>query len=57
MRESVAKHSKILDVLSALRTQAAKEKQMNRLVELNSKIKRLELQLTANQSALHGTPL
>ena len=57
MRESVAKHSQILDELSALRTQATKEKQMNRLVELNMNIKRLESQLAANQSALHGTPL
>lgn len=52
MRESVAQHSQIFNELSALRTQALKEKQMNRLVELNTKIKRLELQLTANQSAL-----
>ena len=52
MRESVAVHSQILNELSALRTQAVKEKQMNRLVELNIKIKRLELQLTVNQSAL-----
>lgn len=52
MRESVALHSKTLDELSALRKLAGKEKQMNRLVELNNKIKRLELQLTANQSAL-----
>ena len=52
MRESVAVHSQILNELSALRTQAVKEKQMNRLVELNTKIKRLELQLTANKSAL-----
>lgn len=52
MRESVAQHSQILNDLSVLRTQAVKEKQMNRLVELNTKIKRLELQLTANQSAL-----
>ncbi len=52
MRESVAVHSQILNELSALRTQAVKEKQMNRHVELNTKIKRLELQLTANQSAL-----
>jgi hypothetical protein len=57
MRESIVQHSKILDELSALRTQASKEKQMNRLVELNLKIKRLESQLAANQSALHGTPL
>lgn len=52
MRESIAKHSQILDELSALRTQATKEKQMNRLVELNMSIKRLESQLAANQSSL-----
>jgi len=52
MRENVALHSKILNELSSLRTQAVKEKQINRLVELNTKIKRLEHQLTANQSAL-----
>jgi hypothetical protein len=52
MRESIAKHSQILDELSALRTQAKKEKQMNRLVELNMTIKRLESQLAANQSSL-----
>lgn len=57
MRESVAKHSEILAALSALRTLAVKEKQMNRLVELNMNIKRLESQLAANQSALHRTPL
>lgn len=57
MRESVAKHWKILAELSALRTHAAKEKQMNRLVELNMNIKRLQSQLAANESSLHGTPL
>lgn len=56
MRESIAKHSQILTELSALRAQAVREKQMNRLVELNMNIKRLELQLAANQYALHGTP-
>ena len=56
MRESIAVHFKILDELSALRTQAIKEKQINRLVELNIQIKRLEIQLTANQSALNATP-
>ena len=52
MRESIAVHSQTLDELAGLRKLAGKEKQMNRLVELNTKIKRLELQLTANQSAL-----
>lgn len=53
MRESVARHAELLGEISALRTHAAKEKQMNRLVELNMKIKRLESQLAANESALH----
>lgn len=57
MRERITQHSKILDELSALRTRAAKERQMNRLVELNMKIKRLESKLAATQSALHATPL
>jgi hypothetical protein len=57
MRERIAQHSKILDELAALRTQATKEKQMNRLVELNLNIKRLESQLAANQTALNGQPL
>lgn len=39
--------------LSALRNQASKEKQMNRLVELNLSIKRLEFQLATNQSMLN----
>jgi hypothetical protein len=57
MRERITQHSSILDELSALRTQASKEKQMNRLVELNLNIKRLESQLAVNLSALHGIPL
>jgi hypothetical protein len=57
MRESIARNSRIIDELSALRTQAVKEKQMNRLVELNMKIKRLESELAANQSALNGIHL
>lgn len=44
--------SHLFNELSALRSQASKEKQMNRLVELNMSIKRLESQLAANQSAL-----
>lgn len=57
MRERIAEYSNIFDELSALRTQASKEKQMNRLVELNLTIKRLESELAENQSALHGQPL
>lgn len=57
MRQRIAAHNQILGELAALRTQAGKEKQMNRLVELNLKIKRLESQLASNQSALHGQTL
>lgn len=52
MRESIALHFQTLEELAGLRKLAGKEKQLNRLVELNTKIKRLELQLAANQSAL-----
>lgn len=57
MRERIAAHNQILGELAALRTLAGKEKQMNRLVELNLKIKRLESKLASNQSALHGQTL
>jgi Domain of unknown function (DUF4391) len=57
MRERMSQYLQILDELSALRTQAMKEKQMNRLVAFNTKIKRLESQLAANQTALQGKPL
>ena len=52
MREVMLNRSRLLGELSALRSQASKEKQMNRLVELNLSIKRLESQLAVNQSAL-----
>lgn len=55
MQQSISNQSKILDELSALRKQSVKEKQIQRLVELNSQIRRLELQLTMNQSTLSGT--
>lgn len=57
MRESISKHEQMLNELSTLRSQALKEKQMNRLVELNLQIKRLESQLAANQFAIHNIPL
>jgi hypothetical protein len=52
VRECLSKHFQILDEIFALRTQANKEKQINRLVELNTKIKLLELNLIANKSTL-----
>lgn len=57
LRQHIAAHNQFLGELAALRTEAGKEKQMNRLVELNLKIKRLESQLASNQSALHGQTL
>jgi len=52
MRAFMKNCEHLLGELFALRSQASKEKQMNRLVELNMSIKRLESQLAANQSAL-----
>ncbi len=52
MRALMQNRALMLGELSALRRQASKEKQMNRLVELNLSIKLLESQLAANQSAL-----
>lgn len=52
MRAFMQNRAHLLGELSTLRSQASKEKQMNRLVELNLSIKRLESQLAANQSAL-----
>jgi hypothetical protein len=52
MRAIMQNRAHLLGELSALRSEACKEKQMNRLVELNLSIKRLESQLAANQSAL-----
>lgn len=54
MRAFMKNRSHLLNELSALRSQAGKEKQMNRLVDLNMSIRRLESQLAANQSALIG---
>lgn len=52
MRDIMQNRSRLLSELVVLRSQASKEKQINRLVELNLSIKRLEAQLAANQSAL-----
>lgn len=52
IREFMRTRSQLLNELSVLRSQASKEKQINRLVELNMHIKRLESQLVANQSSL-----
>lgn len=50
MRESIANYSQTLAELSALRKQADKEKQMNRLVKLNINIKQLECKLAENKT-------
>lgn len=52
MRAFMQNRAHLLGELSALRSQASKEKQMNRLVKLNLSIRRLESQLAANQTEL-----
>ncbi|MDD5035009.1 MAG: DUF4391 domain-containing protein [Methylococcaceae bacterium] len=47
MREGLETHARLQQELTALRAQAAKEKQINRRVELNLEIKRLEGKLAA----------
>lgn len=44
-RQALADHARLQRDITALRAQAAKEKQMNRRVELNLKLKRLEAEL------------
>lgn len=45
LRDGLANHARLQYELTKLRTQAAKEKQLNRRVELNMTIKRLEAEL------------
>lgn len=45
-RQALADHARLQRDIATLRAQAAKEKQMNRRVELNLKLKRLEAELT-----------
>jgi Domain of unknown function (DUF4391) len=52
LRENLNAHAALQDKLSALRTQAKKEKQINRRVELNLQIKRLESELAAAKAEL-----
>jgi len=51
-REALDIHARLQRNLTVLRAQAAKEKQMNRRVQLNLEIKRLEAELTAIANAL-----
>lgn len=47
LREQLANRARLQDDLTRLRNQAAKEKQLNRRVEINIAIKRLEVELAA----------
>jgi len=52
VREGLDRHTRLQRDLDLLRARAAKEKQMNRRVELNLEIKRLEAELAAIQTEL-----
>lgn len=52
MRECLAEYNKLQDEISTLKKQAEKEKQMNRRVDLNLRIKGLESRLAQTQSTL-----
>ena len=52
LREGLDRHTQLRRDLDLLRTRAAKEKQINRRVELNLELKRLEAELAAANCAL-----
>ena len=52
MREQLDVHARLQRDLATLRTRASKEKQLNRRVELNLEIKRLEAELAATEKTL-----
>jgi hypothetical protein len=52
LRDGLCTHTRLQRDLAALRTQAQKEKQLNRRVEMNVEIKRLEEKLAATARAL-----
>jgi hypothetical protein len=52
LRDGLDTHARLQRDLAVLRTQAKKEKQLNRRVELNLEIKRLEAKLTATAKTL-----
>ena len=54
LRESLDAHDRLQRDLTVLRAKAAKEKQINRRVELNLEIKRLEAELVAIGHSLTG---
>jgi hypothetical protein len=52
LRDSLDSHARLQRDLAVLRAQAEKEKQLNRRVELNLEIKRLEAKVAATEKAL-----
>lgn len=54
VREGLDDHARLNRELSVLRAQAEREKQLNRRVELNLEIKRLEAELAATARSLRG---
>ncbi len=52
LRDGLDTHARLRRNLAALRAQAGKEKQLNRRVELNLEIKRLEAKVAATEKAL-----
>jgi hypothetical protein len=52
LRDGLDTHARLQRDIAVLRAQAAKEKQLNRRVELNMEIKRLEAELAATQRTL-----
>lgn len=56
LRESLERHTRLRRDLDLLRVRAAKEKQINRRVELNLELKRIEVELAALNGLLKGVP-
>lgn len=54
LRDGLDAHARLQRELAALRTQAEKQNQLNRRVELNLEIKRLEAELAATAKSLKG---
>ena len=52
LREGLDAHARLQRDLAALRAQAEKEKQLNRRVQLNLEIKRLEAKVAATEKTL-----
>ena len=54
LRDGLDTHARLQRDVAALRAQAEKEKQLNRRIELNLEIKRLEAEITAISHSLRG---